>query len=174
MRLWRGEEAELIAGSGPRMTETFGDDGYKDVPGLCKAASRAEIAAQDWSLNPGRYVGVAPGAAVDDEDFRVRLEALHEELETLNAEAARLQAVIAQNVAEVLSCWLGARLLGDLSLGFTMAKRCGATPRRKGYTPSMRQAVLLDGQIVTSVLAHPSSLVERVISGAITPQLQPL
>jgi type I restriction enzyme M protein len=102
VRLWRGEEEELVAGSGPRMKETFGDDGYKDVPGLCKAASRAEIAAQDWSLNPGRYVGVAPGAAVDDEDFRVRLEALHEELETLNAEAARLQAVIAQNVAEVL------------------------------------------------------------------------
>lgn len=102
VRLWRGQEEELIAGSGPRMTETFGDDGYKDVPGLCKAANRAEIAAQDWSLNPGRYVGVAPGAETDDEDFRERLAALHEELETLNAEAARLQAVIAQNVAEVL------------------------------------------------------------------------
>lgn len=102
VRLWRGEEEELVAGSGPRMTETFGDDGYKDVPGLCKVASHAEIAAQDWSLNPGRYVGVAPGEREDDEDFRERLEALHEELETLNAEAARLQALIAQNVAEVL------------------------------------------------------------------------
>jgi len=73
------------------------------VPGLCKIATRAEIAAQDWSLNPGRYVGVAPGEQVDDGDFRERLEALQEELEGLNAEAARLQGVIAANVAEVLA-----------------------------------------------------------------------
>ncbi|HMO42247.1 MAG TPA: class I SAM-dependent DNA methyltransferase [Phenylobacterium sp.] len=103
VRLWRGEEEELEAGSGPRMTETFGEDGtYRDVPGLCKVVNRAEIAAQDWSLNPGRYVGVAAGEQVDDDDFKARLEALQEELEGLNAEAARLQAVIAQNVAEVL------------------------------------------------------------------------
>lgn len=102
VRLWRGQEEELEAGSGERMTQTFEDDGYKDVPGLCKVATRAEIAAQDWSLNPGRYVGAVPGEQPDDEDFRERLETLQEELERLNAEAARLQAVIAQNVAEVL------------------------------------------------------------------------
>ena len=102
VRLWRGEQEELEAGSGGRMTETFGDDGYKDVPGLCKVASRAKIAAQDWSLNPGRYVDAAPGEQSNDEDFRERLEELQEELEALNTEAARLQAMIAQNVAEVL------------------------------------------------------------------------
>ena len=102
VRMWRGEEEELEAGSGPRMTETFGDDGYKDVPGLCKVAIRSEIAAQDWSLNPGRYVGMAAGEQQGDEDFKLRLEALQEELEGLNAEAGRLQKVIAQNVAEVL------------------------------------------------------------------------
>ena len=100
--MWRGEEEELEAGSGPSMTETFGDDGYKDVQGLCKVVSRAEISAQDWSLNPGRYVGVAPGERQSDEDFKLRLEALQEELEGLNTEGTRLQAVIAQNVAEVL------------------------------------------------------------------------
>lgn len=103
VRLWRGEEEEVEQGSAALMTATFGDDGYKDIPGLCKVATRAEIAAQDWSLNPGRYVGVAAGEVVDDADFRERLEALQEELEGLNAEAAQLQAVIARNVAEVLS-----------------------------------------------------------------------
>ncbi|WP_115679028.1 type I restriction-modification system subunit M [Cupriavidus taiwanensis] len=103
VRLWRGEEAELAAGSGTRMTAHFGDEGYKDISGLCRAATHAEIAAQDWSLNPGRYVGVAPGEHVEDEDFRERLEALQEELEGLNAEGTRLQAAIAANVAEVLS-----------------------------------------------------------------------
>lgn len=102
VRLWRGEEVETIAGSGPRMAEAFADGSYRDVPGLCKVASRKEIAAQDWSLNPGRYVGVAPGQAQDDEEFKIKLAELHEELETLNAEAAQLQAQIAQNVVQLL------------------------------------------------------------------------
>lgn len=103
VRLWRGQPAELTAGSAPRMAEMFGSDGYRDIPGLCKVVSRAEIAEQDWSLNPGRYVGMVPGEEATDEDFLLKLEALHEELEGLNVEAARLQAEIAQNVAEILA-----------------------------------------------------------------------
>ena len=102
VRLWRGEKVEAEAGSAPEMTATFGNDGYKDVPGLCKLASRAEITTQDWSLNPGRYVGVAPGEEQDDEDFKLKLEATQEALEALNVEAARLHAIIAQDVAELL------------------------------------------------------------------------
>ena len=74
------------------MAEAFPDGRYRDVPGLCKVATREEIEAQDWSLNPGRYVGVAPGHAHDDEEFKEKLEALQEELEGLNVEAAQLQA----------------------------------------------------------------------------------
>lgn len=103
IRLWRGREVEVAAGSSSKMTEMFGTDGtYQDIPGLCKVATRADIAAQDWSLNPGRYVGVATGELQDDNDFRIRLEALQEELEALNIDAAALQEVIARNVAEVL------------------------------------------------------------------------
>ncbi len=74
-----------------------------DIPGLCKAATLAEIEAQGWSLNPGRYVGVAPGEEVSDEDFNEKLETLNEELEVLNSEALELQTRIAQNVASLLS-----------------------------------------------------------------------
>lgn len=102
VRRWRGEVEETGQGSGPKMSELFGDDGYKDVAGLCKVTTRAAIKAQDWSLNPGRYVGVAPGEHVDDKDFKLRLEALQEKLEGLNEENLRLQEVIAQNIAEVL------------------------------------------------------------------------
>jgi type I restriction enzyme M protein len=35
---------------------------YADVAGLCKVATLKEIEGQGWSLNPGRYVGVAGGA----------------------------------------------------------------------------------------------------------------
>ena len=75
---------------------------YKDVAGLCKAATLKEIEAQSWSLNPGRYVGMAAGEAVSDEDFKEQLETLNEELETLNAAARELEATIANNVAEIL------------------------------------------------------------------------
>jgi type I restriction enzyme M protein len=102
VRLWRGEPLESGAGSDERMAEAFPEGRYEDVPGLCKVATRSDIKAQDWSLNPGRYVGVAPGQSHDDEEFRTKLEALQEELEELNVEAAQLQARVAQNVAEIL------------------------------------------------------------------------
>ena len=83
------------------MSASFPDGVYADVPGLCAVATLEQIEKQGWSLNPGRYVGVA--AAEDDGiDFRVRLEELNEELEKLNAEAAALQERIAANVAELL------------------------------------------------------------------------
>ena len=47
------------------------------------------IASQGWSLNLGRYVGVANGKAVSGEDFKAQLETLNEELEQLNAQSNR-------------------------------------------------------------------------------------
>jgi type I restriction enzyme M protein len=103
VRLWRGEEIETEAGSGPRMAEAFPKGAYRDVPGLCKIASLQEIEAKDWSLSPGRYVDVAPGHAHDDEVFKEKLETLQEELEALNAQAVQLQLQIAENVAGLLA-----------------------------------------------------------------------
>ncbi|MEZ0083786.1 type I restriction-modification system subunit M [Bradyrhizobium japonicum] len=103
VRLWRDEEVEMSAGSGVRMAEAFPNGKYRDVPGLCLVASRKEVESKDWSLSPGRYVGVVPGETQDDGEFSEGLEALQEELEVLNLEAAQLQARIAQNVAELLT-----------------------------------------------------------------------
>jgi len=102
VRLWRGEQIETQAGSGPRMADVFPHGKYRDVPGLCKVASREEVKAQDFSLNPARYVGVAPGQVQDDVEFKQKLATLQEEMEQLNADAMQLQARIAQNVAELL------------------------------------------------------------------------
>jgi type I restriction enzyme M protein len=84
------------------MDEAFPAIQYRDVPGLCRVATREEIAAQDWSLNPGRYVGVAPGHAHDEEEFKAQLMALNEELETLHAQARDLERTISSNVREIL------------------------------------------------------------------------
>ncbi len=118
VRLYRGEELDFTLGGDEaraKFEEIFGlpspsgrragDEGialYRDVPGLCKAATIREIEQQGWSLNPGRYVGVAAGEAVSDEDFKEQLETLNEELEALNAAARELETTIASNVSQIL------------------------------------------------------------------------
>jgi type I restriction enzyme M protein len=101
VRLYRGEAIETINGSDEQLHEVFPNGMYADVPGLCKVATLQEIEAQGWSINPGRYVGVAE-RAVDDFDFKVKLEELNEELEVLNAEARELEERISENVARLL------------------------------------------------------------------------
>ena len=106
VRIFRGEAPDYTLGgeeTAAKITEVFGKEPeYADLPGLCKAATLAEIEAQGWSLNPGRYVGVAPGEEVSDEDFKEQLETLNEELETLNAQARELEQTIAANVTGIL------------------------------------------------------------------------
>jgi len=117
VRLYRGEDLDFTLGGDEakaKIREMFslaresgrgqgeGKPKYRDVPGLCKVATIKDIEKQGWSLNPGRYVGVAPGEVVSDEDFKEQLEELNEELEILNAQARELEEVIARNVAEIL------------------------------------------------------------------------
>lgn len=106
VRLYRGEAPDYTLGGEEakvKLVEVFGKKpGYADIAGLCKAATLAEIEAQGWSLNAGRYVGVTAGEEVSDEDFKEKLEALNEELEVLNAQARELEQAIALNVAEIL------------------------------------------------------------------------
>lgn len=82
----------------------FPEGRYADVPGLCKVVDRASIAANDWSLTPGRYVGVALGGDEDDdgEAFRERMREIHGELAELNGKATELARIIAGNFEELL------------------------------------------------------------------------
>lgn len=106
IQLYRGEALDFTLGGDEaraKLEEVFGKKPkFTDVPGLCRAATLKEIEAQGWSLNPGRYVGVAPGEDVSDEGFKTQLETLNEELETLNAQARDLEQTIASNLAEIL------------------------------------------------------------------------
>jgi type I restriction enzyme M protein len=104
VRLYRGEKAELMVADSEMLIETFPDKVYRDVAGLCKIATLDEIEAQGWSLNPGRYVGVAQRQEAEDFDFAARLEELNEELEILNVEARGLEGTIAENVMQILNC----------------------------------------------------------------------
>jgi type I restriction enzyme M protein len=101
VRLYRGEEPEKDCGSQKLMKEHFPKGKYVDVAGLCKVATLKDIEAQGWSLNPGRYVGVAERED-DGFDFAAKLEELNEELEVLNSEAHQLEEQIGENVAKLL------------------------------------------------------------------------
>ena len=106
VRLYRGEALDFTLGGDEaraKLEEIFGKKPkFADVPGLCRAATLKEIQAQGWSLNPGRYVGVAVGEVASDEDFKEQLERMNEELETLNSQARDLEKTITGNVAKIL------------------------------------------------------------------------
>lgn len=100
VRLYRQEE--MVVKDKPLLNDQFPDGKYLNIAGLCKVATLDEIEAQGWSLNPGRYVGMSPGEAMSDEDFKEQLQILNEELETLNAQARDLEQTISINVVEIL------------------------------------------------------------------------
>jgi type I restriction enzyme M protein len=83
------------------LQERFPEARLRDVEGLVKLVSRAEIAAHDWSLTPGRYVGVALEEVDEDFDFEEALRSIHIDLKGLNEEAAELAARVARNFEEL-------------------------------------------------------------------------
>ena len=83
------------------LTERFPEAKLEDVEGLVKLVDRAEIKENDWSLTPGRYVGVAPEEEDEDFDFEETLREIHVELEDLNNEAFYLADVIRKNFEEL-------------------------------------------------------------------------
>ena len=83
------------------LTERFPEAKLRDMEGLVKLVDRAEIKANDWSLTPGRYVGVAPEEEDKDFDFEEALREIHIELENLNAESVGLATTIKSNFEEL-------------------------------------------------------------------------
>ncbi|HBE62189.1 MAG TPA: DNA methyltransferase [Rhodopirellula baltica] len=84
------------------LLERFPDGKLVDVAGLVKLVSLAEIEAADWSLTPGRYVGVAPAEVDENFDFDQTMHDIHVELAGLNAEAVELAAKIQANYEEMV------------------------------------------------------------------------
>jgi type I restriction enzyme M protein len=79
----------------------FPEGKLRDVEGLVKLVSRKELKENDYSLTPGRYVGVAPEEE-EDYDFTEKLNEIHIELADLNKEATQLAKQIQKNFEELL------------------------------------------------------------------------
>lgn len=94
------EQKLTVAKDAVWLYEKFGEGEYQDIPGLCKIATRSEIAEKNDSLTPGAYVGVA--AAEDDGvDFAQRMGEIHRELLELQEESNGLMETISRNLKEM-------------------------------------------------------------------------
>ena len=89
------------------LTERFPDGQYCDVVGLCKVAKlegEDGIKDQDYSLNPGRYVGVViEDDGMTEEEFKAEMFSLNAELLNLNNEARNLELKIEANLQELFN-----------------------------------------------------------------------
>ncbi len=94
------EEIIVVATEANWLYAKFGEGEYQDIPGLCKMASRADIAEKNYSLTPGAYVGVA---TIEDDgvDFAQRMGEIHRELLKLQAESNELMQTISKNMKEM-------------------------------------------------------------------------
>ena len=87
MKSYRGEDVDFKANEW--LKDTFENGKYEDIEGLCKVASQEEIEENDYSLNPGRYVGFS--IQIDEDfDYKGRMSDIHEELAKLNKKSSEL------------------------------------------------------------------------------------
>lgn len=96
------KRARYFEGQAEWLLSRFPDGTLRDVEGLVKLVDLEELAANDYSLTPGRYVGVAPEVDDKDFDFDETIKEIHLEIETLNAEAVELAETIAKNFEELI------------------------------------------------------------------------
>lgn len=93
------KEAEYFFTHIAWLQERFPGAKYEDVAGLCKLASLEDIKEQEYSLNPGRYVGVViEEDGRNEKEFVAEILALNEELNKLNSESKELEEIINKNI----------------------------------------------------------------------------
>ena len=96
------ETSEYFAAQINWLKERFPEGKYQDVIGLCKVAKldgEDGIIDQDYSLNPGRYVGVViEDDGMTEAEFKKTMLGMNNELSKLNAEAQKLESEISLNL----------------------------------------------------------------------------
>jgi type I restriction enzyme M protein len=78
------------------LIERFPEENLRDVEGLVKLVNKADLKENDWSLTPGRYVGVTIEEEDPDFDFGETMHTIHAELDDLNTQTVDL----AKNISE--------------------------------------------------------------------------
>jgi len=96
------KEAEYFFSHIHWLQERFPEARYEDVTGLCKLTTLDEVREQDYSLNPGRYVGVViEEDGKTEEEFIQEMLAMNQELTDLNKAARELEKIINHNILKL-------------------------------------------------------------------------
>jgi type I restriction enzyme M protein len=96
------KEAEAFFGHVRWLQERFPKAEYEDVTGLCKLANMKDLEEQEFSLNPGRYVGVViEEDGKTEEEFIEELSGIQTELDVLNKDSQALQKLISYNLQQL-------------------------------------------------------------------------
>jgi type I restriction enzyme M protein len=100
VKMYRGEKPKVDKNN-QWFEERFPEAKYTDIEGLCKVVLIDEVRENDYSLTPGRYVGVT---IVEDDgvDFKLRLLEIQQELDSLNKDSFELSKTIANNLKELM------------------------------------------------------------------------
>jgi type I restriction enzyme M protein len=96
VRLYHGKDPEYPGNA--LLKEHFPDMKYQDIKGLCKIATLDEVIEQDYSLNPGRYVGIKPPEPMPKEEFEKKIGELESEFSQLRSESGKLEKLIEINI----------------------------------------------------------------------------
>jgi type I restriction enzyme M protein len=98
---WTDEQIQEIASIVRCYREEKNEEKYKNVQGRCKVATLDEIMANDYSLNPGRYVEIIEQESIDV-DFEARFRELKGEFASLTKEAHELEVKIMDDWKRIL------------------------------------------------------------------------
>lgn len=98
---WTDEQIQEIAAIVRRYRNEKGYGAYENIKGRCKIDTLDEIRANDYSLNPGRYVEIVE-KEMSDVDFEARMKELMGEFDTLTQEAHTLEKKITEDWKNIL------------------------------------------------------------------------
>ncbi len=98
---WTDEQIQQIASIVRQYRDEKGEGQYEDIKGRCKVATLDDIRANDYSLNPGRYVEIIE-KEMSDVDFDARMKDLMGDFTTLTAEAHVLEKKIQEDWKKII------------------------------------------------------------------------
>jgi len=96
----RDNEINLIASAYHAWRGESGADAYQDAPGFCKSSSTEEIAAHDFVLTPGRYVGTDV-MADESEPFDEKINHLVSTLQQQIKESHKADEIVINSLKQV-------------------------------------------------------------------------
>jgi type I restriction enzyme M protein len=99
VRLYHGKAPEFPENK--LVKEYFPDLKYQDIKGLCKVTTIARIKEQEYSLNPGRYVGIKPLQPMPKEEFDQKITEARNIFMKLMNESHELELKVSKNLSEL-------------------------------------------------------------------------